>query len=155
MSVIKPDKTGTKSYINLVISKSAAFHPVKQASVQHQNGGTRVVGTAGNASVGGGSDESTVRERLNKYANLYAHCLVAGTYVKKTYAELGGQMTDEQFQACVSALFINASKDGLQGLVATGMFSALPPATPAPHADEDQQATGTAPNAEVDGDFPY
>jgi hypothetical protein len=123
----KVGANGAKTYINLVISKSAVFHPLKQGQPAPSRQSGPVIGHAGH------SDEGEVKERLNKYANLYTHCLVAGTYVKNNYAGLGGQMTDEQFQACVSALFINASKDGLQGLVKIGPF--LPEVTAEPVSD--------------------
>lgn len=54
-----------------------------------------------------------VKVRLNKLANLYLRCLDAGMYVAKTYEEhTQCPMPPEQFQTCVSSLFIQATRDG-------------------------------------------
>ncbi len=63
-----------------------------------------------------------VKREINKMANLYVYCLEAASYVEKTWnATHPVQMTDQQFQACASSLFIQASKDGLYNLLQHGM----------------------------------
>lgn len=64
-----------------------------------------------------------VKQRLNKLANLYLHCLDAGDYVRRTWeASHNCQMPDDQFQACVSSLFIQATRDMMHGDVSTGVW---------------------------------
>lgn len=76
---------------------------------------------------GNGHDQKAVKLALNKYANLYLHCLEAGLYVRSTFDAAHHQeqtvMTDDQFQACVSAIFIQATRDFLAGSVETGKFA--------------------------------
>lgn len=60
---------------------------------------------------------------LNRAANLMELCLDAADFIKGRYeATHGGDgaMTDEQYKAIVSTLFINASKEGLADSMPTG-----------------------------------
>jgi hypothetical protein len=55
-----------------------------------------------------------VDERLAQFSRLYLRCLDAAVYVQKQYqANHKVEMSGEQFQACASSLFIQATKDSL------------------------------------------
>lgn len=58
------------------------------------------------------SDIPAVRHHLSKAANLYLYAIEAGYYVRKTHDALHTDhpMTDDQFQACVSSLFIQSDR---------------------------------------------
>ena len=65
------------------------------------------------------------RKDLNRMANLYLHCLHAADYVRAEWdkdVEIHGVMSDEQFQACTSSLFIQSTRDGLLMSIPTGSF---------------------------------
>lgn len=70
---------------------------------------------------GNGNDPVKVaRKALARAANLYVLCTDAGSYVKEQLkARHAVEMTDAQYQACVSALFINASRDQLDSAMPT------------------------------------
>lgn len=70
---------------------------------------------------GNGDPVKAARKSLARAANLYVLCMDAGTYVKEQLkARHSVEMTDAQYQACVSALFINASRDQLDSNLPTG-----------------------------------
>lgn len=91
----------------------------KQETKTNGNGHSNGNGQNGNPF----ADVGKVKKGLNKLANLYLHCLEAGCYVRRTYeASHQVQMTNEQFQGCVSSLFIQATRTGLDGITPTGVF---------------------------------
>lgn len=70
-----------------------------------------------------GNGQPTVRQRLNRLANLYLASLDAGMYVARTFEEQAGEpMSGEHFQACVSSLFIQATRENLQDQIAGGKY---------------------------------
>lgn len=92
--------------------------PPTQTAPQHQSPPQQ---TNGN---GNGHTGRDVRKVLNKLANLYLHCYEAGDYVYRTVNEMHGpdSMNADQFQACVSSLFIAAQREGLELDVQGGKF---------------------------------
>lgn len=92
------------------------------------------------------SNDAAVRKALNKLANLYLHCLMAGSYVRGQWeANIGGRMTEEQFQACVSSIYIQATRMMLDGQLAAGSFQ-FPGSKP---ANEEPVQPETAPEPEL------
>lgn len=67
-----------------------------------------------------------VKRQLNRTANLYLDCLLAGSYVREQWGITGHTMTDEQFQSCVSSLFIQSTRDNHHTQVAGGVWSKQP-----------------------------
>ncbi len=74
---------------------------------------------------GNGQPDSVkhVRHSLNRMANLYLHCMEAGNYVRSQWeAAHQVKMSEEQFQACVSSLYIQGSRDNLYDGLPIGSF---------------------------------
>lgn len=100
-----PTRTGT--------SQPAQSQPTKQATNK----------PASPAPATNGGAVGDVKRTLNRMANLYLHCLEAGSYVAGTYDSIhDAKMTDEQFQACVSSLFIQATRENLYRELPIGSF---------------------------------
>jgi hypothetical protein len=98
---------------------------------QQGNGAASSNGHSGNGhsngnGSGGGLPE--VRKRINKMANLYLHCLAAAEYVQEQWETSKGKSGDrvmpaEQFQACVSSIFIEACRSQLVFETPGGAFN--------------------------------
>lgn len=75
----------------------------------------------GHATNGNGIGD--VKKHLNRMANLYICCLEAGQYVKHQWKQ-GHEvdMSDDQFQACVSSMFIQASRENLYNAMPIGVM---------------------------------
>lgn len=74
-------------------------------------------------------DEKAAKKSLARMANCYTACYVAALYAQRAISAKtnGGAFSQEQFQACVSSLFIEACKNHLWGQFAPVDFSGAPP----------------------------
>lgn len=93
-------------------------------------------------------DESGVKDRLNRMANLYLDCILATDYIAATKP-----LTPEHYQACVASLFITATREGLHEKMAAGKFNAPKPApspAPAPAAPTPPPARNEGPQMAFD-----
>ena len=121
---------------------------------------------------GPGPNEPFVKRRLNQLANMYLLCITAADYI---YANpISAELTPEHYQACVSTLFIQATREGLTDHIAIGKFHKAeqhqeqepeptpPPPPPAPrtpanpqYGDHRDHGTAFDPTADIDDNIPF
>lgn len=63
---------------------------------------------------------------IQKMSNLHCACFVAATHQRENLAHAGHKMTEEMFQATVSSLFIQASRENLHKLMPDSPISLKP-----------------------------
>ena len=137
------------------------------------------VAQAAPAHSGPGPNEPFVKRRQNQLANMYLLCNTAADYIYANPISAG--LTPEHYQACVSTLFIQATREGLTDHIAIGKFHKaeqhqeqepeptpphsypplpLPPPAPRTPANPqygDHRDHGTAfdPTADIDDNIPF
>jgi hypothetical protein len=137
--------TGTKQTYAPAPQAPRASH-----SAANQGQGTTTTTQTSPAPRGG---LSTVHA-FNQLANVYLHALEAAAYVRRTaQSELGVELTDEDFRACASSLFIEANKQGIGRDVAGGAWHKhVRKAEPEPVAPAPEPIKYTGPVAVADAD---
>lgn len=98
-------------------------------------------------------------QKLSAYAILYLHCLAYGRKINSTLkAEGKPEMPPDQFQACVSTLFIAGDRNGL-GVAPPPILRPAEAREPAPATRREDPAPSRAKDAPekagVDEDVPY
>lgn len=131
-------KSGGKTYHSVNVHKGA--------SIAFLDGGagvdtTQSVKTPPASTHTGTAKPLQAKLEIQKMSNLHCACFVAATHQRENLAHAGHKMTEEMFQATVSSLFIQASRENLHKLMPDSPITLKPVEKAEPKQESQGEST--------------